>query len=156
MKTKTFIFGLAATLAVGGFILSAKANDRSGVERFRGAVRQRAAEKLELTDSQKAQIKAALKPEKDQLQLLVSRLHAARQELRESIQASQATEATVRDASAKVAAVQADLAVERLKLHGKIAPILTESQKAKIAEFEARADAFITDALERFSTRLEE
>lgn len=156
MKTKHFILTLAAALAVGGFIYTAKAAERSGPGRFRGANLQRAAEKLELTDSQKTQIKAELKAEKDQLQQLFGRLHETRQDLREAIRASDATEATVRDASGKVAAVQADLAVERLKLHGKIAPILTEKQKTKIAEFEARVDDLVTDALEHFGERLTE
>lgn len=156
MKTKHLILTLAAALAVGGFIYNATAIERSGTGRFRGGILQRAAEKLDLTEAQKAQIKAELKAEKDTLKQLLGRLHDARQELRDTIRASDATEASVRAASTKVAAVQADLAVERLKLHGKIAPILTEEQKAKIAEFEARVDEFVTDALERIGERLTE
>jgi len=154
MKTKSLIVTLAAALAVGGFIYQANAFERPGPGRTRGAFLQRAAEKLDLTETQKAQIKAELKAEKDTLKQLLAHLHDARQELRDTIRASNATEASVRAASAKVADVQADLAVERLKLHGKIAPILTEEQKARIAEFEARVDDFVTDALERIGERL--
>lgn len=156
MKTKHLLITLAAALAVGGFICTAKAIDRPGPGRFRGGILQRAAEKLELTEAQKTQIKSELLAEKDNLKQLLGRLHDARKDLREAIRANSATEASVRAASAKVATVQADLAVERLKLHGKIAPILTEEQKAKIAEFEARVDEFVTDALERIGDRLTE
>lgn len=156
MKTKHLFLTLAAALVVGGFIYQANAFERPGPGRTRGMFLQRAAEKLDLTESQKAQIKTQLKAEQDTLKQLLKRLHDARQELRETIHASDATEARVRAASAKVADVQADLAVERLKLHGKIAPILTGEQKAKIAEFEARMDEFVTDALERIGTRLAE
>lgn len=156
MKTKYLILTLAAAFAVGGFIYKANAVERSAPSRFRGTILQRAVEKLELTDAQKQQIKAELRTEKDTLKELLGRLHEARQELREAIRASDATEAKVRAASSKVAAVQSDLAVERLKLHGKIAPILTEKQKAKIAEFEARVDEFVTEVLERIGERLTE
>jgi len=156
MKTKYLILTLAAAFAVGGFIYKANAVERSAPSRFRGTILQRAVEKLELTGAQKQQIKAELRTEKDTLKELLGRLHEARQELREAIRASDATEAKVRAASSKVAAVQSDLAVERLKLHGKIAPILTEKQKAKIAEFEARVDEFATEALERIGELLTE
>lgn len=156
MKTKYLILTLAAAFAVGGFIYKANAVERSAPSRFRGTILQRAVEKLELTDAQKQQIKAELRTEKDTLKELLGRLHEARQELREAIRASDATEAKVRAASSKVAAVRSDLAVERLKLHGKIAPILTEKQKAKIAEFEARVDEFVTEVLERIGERLTE
>ncbi|MGC3960239.1 MAG: Spy/CpxP family protein refolding chaperone [Verrucomicrobiota bacterium] len=156
MKTKYLFITLAAALAVGGFIYTAKAVERPRLNRFRGGILQRAAEKLELTDSQKKQIKAELLAEKDTLKQLLGRLHEARTDLRDAIRASAATEVSVRVASAKVAAAQADLAVERLKLHGKIAPILTEEQKAKIAAFEARVDKFLTDALENLGSRLTE
>lgn len=156
MKTKYLVLTLAAALVVGGFSSKTSAVERPGPDRFRGAFLQRAAAKLELTESQKTQIKTELKNEKDALQELLTRMHEARKELREAIRAAEATEVKVRKAFAKVAAVQADLAVERLKLHGKIAPILTGEQKAKLAKFEARVDEFMSDALEQFGAKLME
>ena len=72
---------------------------------------------------------------------LSGQLHDARQNLRAAIQASDANETTVRAASAKVASAEADLAVERMKLYGKIAPILTDEQRRQITDFEQRAEA---------------
>lgn len=108
---------------------------------------QRLAQRLNLTDDQKAQIKTILRSEKDTLKPLLGQLHSARQNLRAAIQASDANETTVRAASAKVAAAEADLAVERMKIYGKIAPILTDEQRRQISELQQRADAFADRAI---------
>ena len=55
-----------------------------------------------------------------------------------------------------MAAVEADLAVEQLKLHGKVSPILTDEQRKVLAEIEARLDDFVTDAIGRLGERLAE
>ena len=115
---------------------------------------QRIAQRLNLTDDQKAQIKTVLRSERDTLKPMVGQLHAARENLRAAIQASDANETTVRAASAQVAAVEADLAVERMKIFGKIAPILTDEQRQQISEFEQRADDFADRAIARGSDRL--
>lgn len=156
MKTNYFIITLAAAVAVGGFTLyNAQATERAGAGRFRGGpVLQRVAEKLNLSDEQRAQIKAGLKDEKDSLKNLFTRLHDARKGLREAVHANGATEASVRAASAKVAAVEADLAVERLKLHGKISPILTDEQRGKVAEMEKHVDEFVDSVISRIGERL--
>ena len=53
----------------------------------------------------------------------------------------------------KVASVEAGWAVERMKLYGKIAPILTDQQRRKIAGFERRADNFAGGAIARLGER---
>ncbi len=160
MKTsKWLIITLAAALTAGGFIAyTAHAAEKNvALQRpFRGRLLERAKEKLGLTDEQAAQIKAVLKSEKDNITSLLTRLHDARAGLRGAIQASGATEASVRVAAAKVAAVQADMAVERLKLHGKISAILTAEQQAKISEFHSRVDEFMDGAIDRIGKRLAE
>jgi len=154
MKTTYFIITLAAAVAVGGFtITQAQAVERES-GRFRRPVLQRIAERLNLTDEQKTQSQAALKAEQDSLRSLFTRLHEARKDLREAIHASNGSEASVRAASAKIAAVEADLAVERLKLHGKIGPILTDEQRAKAAEMEKRVDEFMNGVISRIGERL--
>jgi protein CpxP len=117
---------------------------------------QRVAEKLNLSDEQRTQIKSELKDEKDTLKSLFTRLHEARKGLREALHASDATEASVRTASAKVADVEADLAVERLKLHGKISPILTAEQREKVNEIQARLDDLVDQVVNRLDKRLAE
>jgi Spy/CpxP family protein refolding chaperone len=113
---------------------------------------QRLGDKLNLTADQRTQIKAVLVADKDTLAPLLSSLHEARVGLRTSIRAGDATEASVRAASAKVAAAEADLAVERMKLYAKIAPILTDAQRQQLAELEQRADEFVDNVITRIGS----
>lgn len=157
MKKKYLIITLAAAVAVGGLtLLNARAATAGGGRLRGGPIAQRVAAHLNLSDSQKSQIKAALKSEKDTLAKLFTQLHETRKGLRDAVRAEDATEATVRAAAAKVATVESDLAVERLKLHGKIAPLLTADQREKLGAIEARIDDFVTDALGRLGERLAE
>lgn len=114
---------------------------------------QRAAEKLGLSAEQRAAIKDALLSEKDAIKDLLTRLHEARKGLREAIRAEDATEASVRAAAARVAAVEADLAVLRHKLHKRINPILTPEQREQVAQWEARMDEWIARAVGRIGER---
>jgi Spy/CpxP family protein refolding chaperone len=150
------VITLAAGLGVGGlFAFKAHAAERVAAQRvMHGRLLERAKEKLGLTDEQVAKIKTELKGEKDTLRDLISRLHDARVGVREAIQAADANESSVRAASAKVAAVEADLAVERLKIYGKISPILTAEQVEKVREFQARLDDFLDNAINHVGDRL--
>ena len=134
---------LAAALFVGGFTVNLRAADSDAPQPApaRARLLQRVREKLDLTDDQVARIKAVVAPEKEALTGLISRLHEARKALRESIQSADATESSVRAASANLASVEADLAVERMKLFGKISPILTQEQRDKLGQLESKLDA---------------
>jgi Spy/CpxP family protein refolding chaperone len=155
--TKWFSITLAAALNLGGWVATPSlAADASAPVFARGQLRARIAEMLNLTDAQKAQIKTVLHGEKETLMPLLGQLHDARKNLRAAIHAGDATEASVRVASARVAAVEADLAVERMKIYGKIAPILTDEQRRRIADFEQRADRFADGVITRVGERLAE
>ena len=80
-------------------------------------------------------------------------MHEARAGLHEAIRSSDATESSVRAASAQVATVEADLAVERLKLFREISPVLTEQQRKKVEAFQERLDAAIQEHLQRLEHR---
>lgn len=157
MKTNK-IFGLvmAAALAVGGFaVFSAYAGNASHhQETFRGRFLQRAREKLDLTDDQTAQIKAVIRADKENLTGIRTRMREARVNLRQTIRASDASEASVRTASSKVAAIEAEMAVERMKLFARIAPILTGEQRAKLADMEQHVNEFADSAIARASREL--
>jgi Spy/CpxP family protein refolding chaperone len=150
MKTnKILILATAAAIIVGGLITtrSLAADDSAPATPLRGQILKRIAEKLNLTDDQKSQIKTILSGEKDTLKTLLTQLHDARKGMRAAIQASDANEASVRAAAAKVASVEADLAVERMKLYGKISPVLTDEQRQQISDFTQRADDFMDNAI---------
>ncbi len=153
--TKWLSITLAAALNLGGWMATPSLAADGAAPAFpRGRISQRLAEKLNLTDDQKAQIKAVLSGEKGALTALLGQLHDARKALRAAIHASDANETSVRAAAAKVAAVEGDLAVERMKIYGKIAPILTDEQRQQIADFEQRADNFVDGVIARIGERL--
>ena len=151
MKSKIHICSLAAALVAGGLIVtkSAAADSSIAVAHGRGGLLQRIADKLNLTADQRTQIKAILAEDKDTLAPLLSAVHDARKSLREAIRANGATEASVRAASAKVASAEADLAVERMKLYGKIAPILTDAQRQQLADLQQHADDLVDGVIAR-------
>jgi Spy/CpxP family protein refolding chaperone len=160
MKTsKWLVLTMAAALVAGGVTVVAThaapaAAGTGPLGQRRAALRERVKEKLGLTEDQVARIKAELAGEKDAITGLLKRLHTARADLRDTIQQTGAGETAVRAAAAKVADVEADIAVERAKLHGRISPILTADQVARMKEFQKRLDDFLDRAIETIGERL--
>ena len=142
----------AAALLAGGMSINAHAAAERPAFR-RGALAERAKEKLGLTDDQVAKIRTELASEKDSIKDLLQRLHTARSELRDVIQQPTASEGSIRDAAAKVAKVESDAAVLRAKLYHNIAPVLTDEQKAKIKEARQKAGALADRLMERIGAR---
>ena len=155
MKSKFLAIATATVIAAGG-LSSTTLAAAAAAGPVRPRMLQRIGEKLNLTGDQKAQIKSIFRSERDTLAPLLAALHEAREKLRAAIRASDANETSVRAASAKVAAAEAELAVERMKLYGKIAPILTGEQRQKLAKILHRADDFVDGAIARFGERLGE
>jgi Spy/CpxP family protein refolding chaperone len=148
---------MAAAVAVGGMtMVKARASETRLARAGQGRFLARATEKLGLSDEQVGKIKAELRGDKEKLKGLLGALHDARVNLRETIQNPGSSEADIRAASAKVAAVEADFAVERAALYGKISPILTADQLAKVNEFQQRVDDFLDGAIMNFGKRLAE
>ena len=158
MKTSKWLFITVAAVAIAGGLTMAVARAQdAGPGRFgRGRFLERAKEKLGLSSDQVSQIKGVLSADKDKLTALLSAWHDARVDLRGQIQKPGASENDIRTAAAKVAAVEADLAVERARLYGKISPILTPDQLTKVNEFQQRMDDFVDGAIMVFGKRLAE
>jgi Spy/CpxP family protein refolding chaperone len=159
MRTQKYIIGIT-TLAVciGGLIVfNAPAQDNGPVTGMgSGRLAEQAKEKLGLTDEQLGQIKDVLKSEKSSIVGLLSRMRDARAGLRTAIRSTDANETSVRAASARVAAVEADVAVERMKLFHQISPILTDEQRTKLAALQSNLDGVIDQAIQRIDARLGE
>lgn len=157
MKTSNWlVVSMAAALVAGGItVVGTQAAPGAGpLAQRRAALRDRLKEKLGLTDEQAARIKTEVAGEKEAITGLLKRLHTARAELRDTIQQNGVSETAVRAASAKVAGVEADIAVERAKLHGRISPILTAEQMARVKAFQQKVDKFLDRALETIGERL--
>ena len=152
-KTEVLICALVAALAAGGFMATkAYATDRAATAPAPARLLQRIANKLNLTAEQRTPIKTVLAGERATLAPLLGALHDARKNLRTAIRAGDATEASVRAASASTAAAEADLAVERMKLYAKIAPLLTEAQRQQLADLQQRADDFVDNVIARIGS----
>lgn len=146
---------LAAALNLGGFLTTASLGAETTASPHHGYLH-RIAQRLDLTDAQKARIKTVLQGERETLKNFRTQLRAARENLQSTIQSSDATETSVRDASARLAAVEANLAVERMKIFAKITPILTDDQLQQLKELEQRANAFLDRSLARSGESSEE
>jgi Spy/CpxP family protein refolding chaperone len=156
MKNRILILTLAAVLGAGGlFAIKAHAAE-AGVRRAPGALLQRAKERLGITDAQAAQIREVLKADRETLAGLARQVHAAHVDLRAVIQKDAATDREVRAAASKLGQAQADMAVERHKLFGKIKPVLTPEQLDRLAEMQDRLDQFLDGAISNIEARLGE
>ncbi len=96
---------------------------------------------LDLSDTQKQQIRDITKRHRDQTQPLVQRLQQAMEAQRAAIEAMPVNESLVRSAAQDLAAAQADMAVEQARLHSDIFGVLTVEQQEKAKQLEAQAQA---------------
>jgi Spy/CpxP family protein refolding chaperone len=134
----------AVAIIVGGLTSAPAQNPKDFSAETRpghGRILKHLVKKLNLTGDQKTRIKAVLKADRDVLAGLAGQVREVRQNLRAAIHAHDANETAVRAASARVASAEADLAVERMKLYGKIAPILTDEQRRQVSNLESRRSA---------------
>ncbi len=96
---------------------------------------------LDLTDAQEEQVKTILETRRAASEPLLERAQSARTALHEAIETQPVDEATIRARSAELASVEADLAVARAQVQAEIVGLLTDEQKAELAEMrEDRAD----------------
>jgi len=156
MKKKILVVTVAAALAVGGLFAFNAGAQAIGQRRGPGAMLQRVKQQLGITDAQAREIRSLLKEDREKLGDLSRAIHDAKVKLRDAIQNEKASEADVRAASAEVAQAQADMAVERHKLFGKIKPILTAEQLQKMAQLQDRVDDFVDGAINALEQRLAE
>ena len=90
------------------------------------------ANKLGLTDAQKAQAKTIFQGNRDVVKPIVASLRIERESLRALIHADTIDEAAIRAATAKVAGIQAALNVNRAKVGAQFRAILTQTQLATL------------------------
>jgi protein CpxP len=93
---------------------------------------------LDLTDTQRDQIKAIVETHRDEWSALNDRSRAAHDALQAAVTAAPVNEAVIRDNSAQLAAVEADLAIARAHVHAEVLQLLTDDQKTKLKELESR------------------
>jgi Spy/CpxP family protein refolding chaperone len=150
MKTATKILSIVAVAGVLG--AGAMAFPRGHDRPFLAA---RLAE-LGVTDEQKAEVKAILRKHQPTAEPLLKQFVAERRTLRDLIHAETVNERAIRKQAAKVAAVGADLAVERARVAHEIRGVLTPEQIEKLKELRVDIDERIDKRLDRIAKRIAE
>jgi periplasmic protein CpxP/Spy len=89
------------------------------------------ARELNVTDAQKAQIKTIADSHRDEWNALADRARTTHEALQQAVTADTVDEGLIRQRSAEVAAVDADMAVARARVHAEVFQILTPEQKAQ-------------------------
>jgi Spy/CpxP family protein refolding chaperone len=95
-------------------------------------------ERLGLTDGQKDQVKAIMQSRADEFKALAERAHTAHAALEKAVMADAVDDGTIRQKSAEVAAVDADMAVASAHVRAEVFQILTAEQKDLAKKFAER------------------
>ena len=88
--------------------------------------------RLGLTDAQRDQIKNIVSSHRDEWKALAGRVGAAHRALHEAVSSDVLDETLIRQRSADVAAVDADVAVARAHAHAEVLQLLTADQQAQL------------------------
>jgi periplasmic protein CpxP/Spy len=89
------------------------------------------ARELNLTDAQQAQIKTIADSRRAEWKTLADRARTAHDALQQAVTADTVDEGLIRQRSAEVAAVEADMAVARARTHAEVFQLLTAEQKTQ-------------------------
>jgi Spy/CpxP family protein refolding chaperone len=132
----------AAAILLGGLWAGRLAAGPLGHGRHFSADRifQRISDRLDLSDSQRDQVRGVLKAHKDAILEEIGTVRSARLALRRAIDASPADEAAIREKAAELGTAEGDAAVLRAQLKAEILPVLNDEQKEKLAAFRSRVE----------------
>jgi Spy/CpxP family protein refolding chaperone len=132
----------AAAILVGGIWAGRLAAGPLGHGRHFSAqqIFSRVADRLDLSDTQRAQVREVLKSHKDAILAAIQQMRTSRAALRLAIDADPVDEGAIRARAAEVGRVEADASVLRAQIRSEILPILNDDQKQKMAAFRTRVE----------------
>jgi protein CpxP len=145
--------GIVAALTVGGFFAFLAHADTNEVGAAHGRFGRRLAQ-LGLTDQQRVQVKAILCGYQPTVGPLVKEVVTERRALRDTIRAQTIDETAIRAEAAKVASLEADLAVQRAHVAHDIRAVLTPEQIQKLKDMRMDADARVDGLLQHIANRI--
>jgi Spy/CpxP family protein refolding chaperone len=157
MKTHTkalIAAGAVAAATVGGFftfLAHADTTNDVGFAKGRFALRLK---QLEVTADQKAEVKTILRKYQPTVGPLIKQVVTERRALRDIIRAETIDETAIRAQAAKVASLEADLAVQRAHVSHDIRAVLTPDQLQKLKDMQVNVDARIDGFLHRVANRI--
>lgn len=114
------------------------------------------ATELGLSSQQKEDIKEIFSKSRSQAEPLMKQLKTERRALRELVQADIIDEAAIRAQSTKVAAVEADLSVQRAQVAQQVRAILTPEQVQKFKVIQAKRNSRMDEMPSRGSKRFKQ
>ena len=106
------------------------------------------AEKLNLTDDQKTQMKAIMQKEKPTMQPLHQQEHQIDVQLRQYVEGNY-DEAKVAALAAQKAQVQAAITVQQTRIHNQLYALLSTDQKAQLKQMEANHEAHMQQRMNK-------
>jgi len=145
--------GIVAALTVGGFFAFLAHADTNEIGTANGRFGRRLAQ-LGLTDQQRVQVKAIWRSYQPTLGPLVKEVVTERRALRDAIRAQTIDETAIRAEAAKVASLEADLAVQRAHVAHDIRAVLTPEQIQKLKDMQLDADARFDGFLQHIANRI--
>jgi len=95
---------------------------------------------LDLTDTQKAQMKTIMQKEHPAMKPLMQQAHQIDLQLRQYVEGSY-DEAKVRSLAAQKAQVETEMTVQRTRIHNELYQLLTTDQQTKLKDMETRHEA---------------
>lgn len=106
------------------------------------------AQKLNLTDEQKTQMKAIMQKEHPAMKPLFQQQHQIDQQLRQYVEGP-FDEAKVLALAAQKAQIQAQLTVAQTRIHNQLYALLTPDQQSQLKEMEAKHEARMQERMNR-------
>ncbi len=160
MKTQNKIitaFALVATLALGSVAYAKKTTTASFEDKPIAMLILSKIASLGITDGQRDQVHSILHSHQSQVEPMVRQMVAERRALRDLIRGDgPVNEAAIRAQCAKVAALEADLAVARAGIVKEVKGALKPEQVSKLKEMTADVDARVDHALDQVAKRIGE
>jgi Spy/CpxP family protein refolding chaperone len=106
---------------------------------------------LDLSDAQRAQMKAVMQKERPALKPLTQQLHQMQQQLKQYEEGTY-DEAKVQALVAQQAQTMVQLKVQETRIHNELFQLLTADQQAKMKEFEANREARLQQYMQEAPT----
>lgn len=124
---------LLATLLAGSAVFGHPGFGRPGMMMRRPGLFQQ----LQLTDEQREQIKTIFSGARETMQPLAQQVRQKHAALRDVARAQPFDESTVRVGAEEIAALQAQLMVQRAQIRNQVLAVLTDEQKARLRDLRA-------------------
>jgi periplasmic protein CpxP/Spy len=108
---------------------------------------------LDLTDTQRDQVKDVMQRHREELQRTMEQVRVAMDAQRNAIETVPLDEGLVRSTADTLAAAQAEAAVLRARIHNEVYELLTPAQQTKLKELAAQRETRMKERQQQFQNR---